>query len=157
VAVVLGAAVWDDAPSPVFKERIDHAVELYKADKVKALVFTGGVGEGDQLPESEVAKAYAVEHGVPAEHIRCETVSRITYESLKGARVILDEEGWKTVLIVSDPLHMRRTVMMARDLGMDAYPSPTPTSRYTSRCAQIRFLLRETYLYAKYLIERPFL
>ncbi|MBN1918352.1 MAG: YdcF family protein [Verrucomicrobia bacterium] len=157
VAVVLGAAVWDGAPSPVFQARIDHAIGLYKAGDVKALVFTGGVGDGDLLAEAEVAKAYAVEHGVPADHIRCETASRITCGNLEGARAILDAEGWRTELIVSDPLHMRRSVMMARDVGIDAYPSPTPTSRYASVGSKAGFLVREVRMYAIYLVERLFL
>jgi vancomycin permeability regulator SanA len=29
-AIVLGAAVWGDEPSPVLRERINHAIWLYK-------------------------------------------------------------------------------------------------------------------------------
>lgn len=31
-AIVLGAAVWGEEPSPVFRERINHAINLYKND-----------------------------------------------------------------------------------------------------------------------------
>lgn len=47
-AVVLGAAIWGDAPSPVFEERINHAIWLYQHDYVNFLIFTGGKGDGDQ-------------------------------------------------------------------------------------------------------------
>ena len=40
------------------------------------------------------------------------------------------KNGLKTVIIVSDPYHMARAMAMAEDLGIRAYPSPTPTSRY---------------------------
>ncbi|HEV2765160.1 MAG TPA: YdcF family protein, partial [Pyrinomonadaceae bacterium] len=43
-AVVLGAAVWTRRPSPVFRERINHAVELYKRGRVRKLILTGGRG-----------------------------------------------------------------------------------------------------------------
>jgi hypothetical protein len=43
---------------------------------------------------------------------------------------------------------------MARDLDLDAYPSPTPTSRYAGIVSQGRFLARETYFYGRYLIYR---
>ncbi len=32
-AIVLGAAVWNDQPSPVFRERINHAIALYRGHK----------------------------------------------------------------------------------------------------------------------------
>jgi uncharacterized SAM-binding protein YcdF (DUF218 family) len=60
-------------------------------------------------------------------------------------------------LIVSDPLHMRRAMTMARDLGLDAYASPTPTSRYISPQSQIEFLWGEVRYYATYLVRRPFM
>ena len=41
---------------------------------------------------------------------------------------------------------------MAQDLGMDAYPSPTPTTRYRSFKSQFDFLMRETYFYFVYLV-----
>ncbi|WP_309245652.1 hypothetical protein [Desmonostoc muscorum] len=39
-AIVLGAAVWGEKPSPVFRERINHAINLYKNGSVKAIIFT---------------------------------------------------------------------------------------------------------------------
>jgi uncharacterized SAM-binding protein YcdF (DUF218 family) len=156
-AIVLGAAVWDGQPSPVFEERIKHAIALYRQGRVRALVFTGGVGLGDRASEAEVARRYAVARDVPAAHIRCETSSRITYGNLRGARAIMAREGWSNALIVSDPLHMRRAVHMARDLGIRAYASPTPTSRYRTWRTKLGFLVRESRLYASYLLRRPFM
>ncbi len=155
-AIVLGAAVWDDRPSPVFEERIKHAINLYKEGLVQSIIFTGGIGEGDQWAESEVARRYAIEQGIPSEHLYCETVSRITQENLAEAKNILEQHGWSTALIVSDPLHMKRAMTIARDLGIDAYPSPTPTSRYETWKSKLGFLIRETYFYAPYLLQRAF-
>jgi uncharacterized SAM-binding protein YcdF (DUF218 family) len=153
-AIVLGAAIWDDRPSPVFRERINHAVDLYERGAVQALIFTGGVGQGEEYAESEVGRAYAVRAGVPAEVIAIETQSRTTYQNLEQARALVEGRGVGRVLVVSDPLHMRRAVTMARDLGLDAYPSPTPTTRYRSRRTQAWFLLRELYFFSTYLLER---
>src|ERR1035437_8709053 len=41
-AVVLGAAAWGNRPSPVYRERINEAISLYKKGLVHYLVFTGG-------------------------------------------------------------------------------------------------------------------
>ncbi len=156
-AIVLGAAVWEETPSPVFEERIRHAIALYRRGDVKVLIFTGGVGDEDQLAEAEVAKQYAIQRGVPAEAIYCETTSTITYENLQGAKTILDHEDLVTALIVSDPFHMRRAVTIARDLGIEAYPSPTPTTRYRTWRSKGRFLAREMVFYTLYLVRRPFI
>jgi uncharacterized SAM-binding protein YcdF (DUF218 family) len=155
-AVVLGAAVANGAPTPVFKERIQHAINLYKARKVRVLVLTGGVGAGDTLAESEVARAYCLARGVAPQDIAIETRSRSTYENLVQARRVLDARGLKRSLIVSDPLHMRRAVTEARDVGIDAHPSPTPTSRYTGLASRSQFTAREVYFYAQYLLFRTF-
>lgn len=156
VAIVLGAAVGGAEPSPVFAARIDHGVALYRGGRVPRLVFTGGVGAGDTLAEAEVARRYAIRAGVPAERIAVETRSTITYENLVEARALLHSAAAPRVLIVSDPLHLRRSVTMARDLGLDAHPAPTPTTRYHSWRTQAPFLAREVYFYSLYLLQRPF-
>jgi uncharacterized SAM-binding protein YcdF (DUF218 family) len=53
-------------------------------------------------------------------------------------------------LLVSDPLHLPRALRMARDVGIDAQPSPTPTSRYRSWWARSSFLLRESFFLSGY-------
>lgn len=156
VAIVLGAAVWGTEPSPVFAARIDHAVGLYRRGRVRRLVFTGGVGSGKGQAEAEVARRYAMEAGVSGAHIAVETRSTVTYENLREARALLSSDAPPRVLIVSDPLHMRRAVTMARDLGLDAHPAPTPTSRYRSWRSRARFLGREAFFYSLYLLQRPF-
>ncbi len=155
-AIVLGAAVWNEQPSPVFAERIKHAIHLYQEGQVRAIIFTGGVGANDPLAEALVARSYALAHGVPAEAIFYETLSKDTQENLQGAKAIIEQQQLGRVLIVSDPLHLRRAIVIARDLGLDAYSSPTPISRYTGLQSRLVFLLRESYFYGLYLAQRVF-
>lgn len=156
VAIVLGAAIRGTEPSPVFAARIDHAVALYRRGRVARIVFTGGVGAGDTLAEAEAARRRAIRAGIPDERIAIETRSTITYENLVEARALLGSRPAARVLIVSDPLHMRRAVTMARDVGLDAHPAPTPLSRYRSWRSKAPFLAREVYFYSLYLLQRPF-
>lgn len=156
-AIVLGAAVWDGEPSPVFAERINHAINLYQEGQVDVIIFTGGQGLGDESTEAEVAKDYALRRGIAEEHIHCETSSHITYANLRGARRVMEREELRDALLVSDPLHMRRSMKMAQDLGLDVYASPTPTSRYETWRTKLGFLVRESRLYASYLLRRRFM
>lgn len=156
VAIVLGAAVWGAEPSPVFAARIDHAVALYQHGYVERLVFTGGIGAGNLYAEADVARGYAMRAGVPSSQIDVETHSTVTYTNLREAKNVLPSDPPPRVLIVSDPLHMRRAVTMARDLGLNAHPAPTPTSRYRSWRTKATFLSREVFFYSLYLLQRPF-
>jgi uncharacterized SAM-binding protein YcdF (DUF218 family) len=152
VAIVLGAAVWDDGPSPVLRERINHAVWLYENHYVGKIIFTGGKGEGDKYAESEVARDYAIENNIDPEDIMIETKSEITEENLKYAYKIAVENNLDTFTIVSDPLHMKRAMLMAKNIGMDAYTSPTQSSAYRTLDTKVPFFLRELFFYVGYIL-----
>jgi len=156
-AVVLGAAVWGAEVSPVFRERINHGVDLYRKGRVRKLIFTGGRGNDGEPTESAAARRYAMRGGVPAADILIEEESHNTYENLLNAKRLADARGVRTVLIVSDPLHMKRAVAMAGDVGLEAEPSPTPSTRYRGLRSQAGQLAYETYYYVGYLLSRPFL
>ncbi len=155
-AIVLGAAVWGQQVSPVFKERINHGVELYRNGKVRKLIFTGGFGNSGEPSESSAARQYALQGGVPAHDILIEEKSHTTYENIVYAKRLADTHGIKKVLIVSDPLHMMRAVSMAADMGLEVEPSPTPSTRYQGVKSQAGLLAHETYYYIGYLLSRPF-
>lgn len=151
-AIVMGAAAYGDKPSPVFEERINHAVELYQKGLVRKLILTGGFGQGAEHSESEVARSYAMAKGVPARDLLLEKKSRTTLENLQQARLIMQQHGLKDVLLVSDPLHMERIAIMTQDLGIPAGRSPTTTSKYVSFGVQAGFLAREIYAVTAYWI-----
>jgi len=155
-AIVLGAAVWGDELSPVFRERVNHAIDLYRSGRVRKLIFTGGQGNQGEQAESVAARRYTQQSGVPAGDILIEDRSHTTYENILYAKQVADDHGLNKVLIVSDPLHMKRAMVMARDMGAEAYPSPTPTTRYQSVKSQAGLLARETYYYIGYLLHRAF-
>ncbi len=153
-AVVLGAAVYTDRPSPVFEERIRHGVNLFREGRVRKLVMTGGLSPGDRLTEARAARDWSLRQGVPSEAILLEEASRTTQENLAFALPILRRHGLERVLIVSDPLHMRRAVAMARRLGIEAEPSPTPTSRYVGWKTWSAFLVGEAYYLTRCRVAR---
>lgn len=157
-AIVLGAAVYGGrrtrsgfGPSPIFRERINHAVRLYQDGAVQHIIFTGGVGQQDELAEGEVGRNYALSRGVPAEAILIETTSTNTQENLANAQIVAAANGLSSFLIVSTPYHMRRALAIAGDLGMAAYSSPTRTIRWISPLTQILAFSREVVAFMAYL------
>ncbi len=153
-AIVLGAAAWKNDPSPVFKERINHAVWLYRNGYVKKIILTGARDSRDEAPASVVARRYVLMEKIPPDDVLVETKSRTTRENLWFASRLGNEHNIHSYLVVSDPLHMKRAMMMARDLGLSAYQSPTPTTRYRSRESRLLFLGRELYFYLNYYLGR---
>jgi uncharacterized SAM-binding protein YcdF (DUF218 family) len=126
--VVLGAAQYDGRPSPVFKARLDHAVNLWQSGIAPEFVVTGGKLPGDRTTEAAVARRYAVDHAVPDDDIWGENEAHNTLDSLRAVAAEMKKRDLRSAVFVSDPTHMLRVLRIARDLGIEAYGSPTPTS-----------------------------
>jgi uncharacterized SAM-binding protein YcdF (DUF218 family) len=115
--VVLGAAQYNGRPSPVFKARLDHAAYLYQEDFSNTVIVTGGGQKGDRFTEAEAGLHYLSDQDIPEEAIVMEQEGRTTLQSLRGVKLIAEEQGIDSVLLVSDPLHTERVKRMAHDLG----------------------------------------
>ena len=142
--IVLGAGTWDGEVSPVFRERLVHAVELYRAGYAPKIILTGGLDPRNTVTDAEAARRWITVEGIPEEDVFTEEESRYTHENFLYARWIMERKGMKTALVVSDPLHMKRAMLCARDFGVEGYASPTPTTRYRTARTIIPFLIRET-------------
>lgn len=136
---------------------INHGIWLYKNNYVKKLIFTGGIGEKSKYSDAFIAKQYAIKCGIPAKDIFIEEKSTITQENLKNAKLIMDKNLYQTAIIVSDPLHMKRSMLMAKDYELKAFSSPTPTTRYISINKKLTFLIREEFFYIGYQISKQFI
>ena len=154
--IVLGAAAYDAAPSPVFKARIEHGLHLFDDGLAGTLIFTGGYGGGGaRFAESQVARRYAMRQGVPETAILIESTSQTTYQNLFEARRLMLEHGLQRAIVVSDPLHMARALRLCRGLGIDALGSPTPSTRFRSFRTRWEFLAREVYFFHRDLVVSP--
>ncbi len=156
VAIVLGAGSFNGHLSAVYRERINHGIWLLNNDYAEYLIFTGGYGVGSNRSDAAAAMDYAIRSGVPRERILLEEVSTVTEENLSEAKKIMEAHGFRSALVVSDPLHMKRAMLMAKDQGMEAYSSPTPTTMYRSVKTKLAFLAREEVFYIGYCLIRLF-
>lgn len=150
VAIILGASTSNGEVSPVYQERINHGIQLYHGGFVDKLIVTGGLGDGNDKSDAYAAKQYAILQGGPDTDIVTEDTSTITQENLEHSKEIMVQNNYSTAIIVSDPLHMRRAMLLAEDAGINAYSSPTPTSKYASLKTQLPFLAREVFYYIGY-------
>ena len=126
--VVLGAAQYVGRPSPVLRARLDHAIALYKNGLAPVLIVTGGKGPRDTVSEAEASFAYAVKQGVPDSAIVVEAAGRTSDESMRAVADTMRARGMRDAVLVSDPFHMLRLQVLATQLGITPYTSPTKTS-----------------------------
>ena len=126
--VVFGAAEYNGAPSPVFKARLDHALELDDRNLAPVLITTGGSGGDPHFTEGGVARDYLIQQGVAEAKILSEAESDTTYESVKAVADILHHRHANTCIAVSDGFHLYRIKLLFRSMGITAYASPDPDS-----------------------------
>ena len=75
----------DGTPSEFMKSRVDKAVELWKKEKVKYLLLSGGAVRNEHT-EAYVMKKYAMKLGVPEDVILIESEAVSTYHNMLYAK-----------------------------------------------------------------------
>jgi uncharacterized SAM-binding protein YcdF (DUF218 family) len=143
--VVLGAAHYGGRPSPVLRARLDHAIELYRDGIAPVIIMTGGRAPGDTVSEAVVSRRYALRQGVPETAVLTERGGMTTVESVEAVARLMEARGMESAVLVSDPFHMLRLKLLARQLGFRGYTSPTRTSPISlNRAEERRHLVRES-------------
>ena len=107
-------------------ERMTEAVALARRFPNARLAFAGGSGRFTPLAttESDVARAFFLAQGVPAERMTFEDKSRDTWENAVFVREIVQPKPGETWLLVTSAMHMPRSVGIFRQAGFPvvAYP-----------------------------------
>lgn len=116
--LVLGCGVLPSGrPSAMLRDRLNRSVELYEAGVSQRLLMSGDHGTS-QYDEVNTMKRFAIDGGVPSEHIFMDHAGFSTYESMYRAKEIFCA---KKVVIVTQKYHLYRAIYVARALGLDAY------------------------------------
>ncbi|MET9362602.1 ElyC/SanA/YdcF family protein [Streptomyces sp. NPDC006632] len=117
VAVVFGAGLWKGEPSPYLADRLDAAVRLYRAGKVKAVLVTGDNSRTD-YDEPGAMRGYLVRRGVPGTHVVADFAGFDTWDSCVRAKKIF---GVDRAVLVSQGFHIRRAVALCEAAGVRSY------------------------------------
>ncbi|MFO1316202.1 MAG: YdcF family protein [Burkholderiales bacterium] len=125
VAVAFGAAragYWLEAPMQAPRradaivvlggdegDRALRALGLYREGYAPTVVLTG-LEYGDAAPPAALTwRADFLEaRGVPRSALRFEVDSKNSYTEAVNVLALMRQQGWRTVIVVSDPPHMRR-------------------------------------------------
>lgn len=116
--LVLGAGVWGNGrPSPMLEDRLLQGIELYENGVSDRLLMSGDHGR-KEYDEVNAMKGFAMDRGIPSEHIFMDHAGFSTYESIYRARDIFKA---KRIIIVTQKYHMYRALYIAEKLGIEAY------------------------------------
>jgi SanA protein len=117
VAIVFGAGLQrDGTPSPVLRDRVATAADLYFAGKVEKILMSGDNRFLD-YNEPGAMLNFALGLGVPRENIVLDYAGRRTYDTCYRARAIF---GVTDAVLVTQAFHLPRAVFTCNSLGLFA-------------------------------------
>ena len=119
--IIHGAGLLDgDRVSKLLQDRLDKAIEVYKADPTPPkLIPSGGKGSDETISEAEAMTQYLVSRGVPEEDILPEDQSTTTLENLQFSKKIMDTyDCRKYTALVTSNYHVYRALRYCREIGL---------------------------------------
>ncbi len=115
VAIVFGAGLrYDGTPTPILKDRVQTAVQLYENGKVSKILMSGDNSFVD-YNEPEAMRQYAIELGVPDEAIVLDYAGRRTYDTCYRAGAIFQVES---AILVTQDFHLPRALFLCNAFGV---------------------------------------
>lgn len=130
VILVLGAKVHENGNlSDMFRDRLDTAIILYRADKAGKILVSGDHGQTG-YDELNAAKEYLLSRGIPGEDIYLDHAGFDTYDSIYRARDIFMA---RSLIVVTQEYHLYRALYIAEELDVDAVGARADTRTYAGQ------------------------
>ena len=128
VAIVFGAAVYQDYLSVILEDRVKTAIALYKAGKVDRILVSGD-NRTHEYNEPKAMAEYLASHAVDPKHIVVDYAGRSTYETCLRAHEIF---GVNKAILITQRTHLPRALFLANKLGIEAYGVRADNQNYGS-------------------------
>lgn len=114
--------------------RVEVAAKLWQAHRAP-LIFASGAGDASETIELFTAA------GIPNQALAHEDCSRTTKENAEFTAAVLQPQGVRKILLVTDPPHMLRSLLTFRHFGFQVIPhtSPLPSELTPRRKAVMVF------------------
>ncbi|MBI1258285.1 MAG: hypothetical protein GC204_12500 [Chloroflexi bacterium] len=125
VIIVLGAGLKRDlTATDSTARRAVHAADLWKAHFAPKIICSGGYATWASRSEAEGCADVLRANGVPETAIILENHSRSTEENAYYSHQIMEANGWKSALVVSDGYHLLRATWIFSVEGISGSTSP---------------------------------
>ena len=127
VVLVFGAGLRrDGTPTPILRDRVETAADLYFSGKVEKILMSGD-NRFLEYNEPESMRQYALSLGVPDEAIVLDYAGRRTYDTCYRAKAIF---GVENTLLVTQKFHLPRALFICNALGIKAVGVEASNRRY---------------------------
>lgn len=109
--------------------RVDEAVRLYKDGIVQKILVSGAAADKNAPSNAQAMRDYALSSGIPLGDIVLENRAANTHENADFSKEIIEDRGWRRVILVTSAYHQRRASMeFERALGGKVELQNHPTS-----------------------------
>jgi len=115
VCLILGAAVYDETPSPILEKRIDTAYKFLKENENAFAVCTGGIGSKASVSEAECIKRELVKKGISSDRLIIEDKSGTTAENMRFSLKLIPFE-YDTIAVITSGFHVSRAKLILSGL-----------------------------------------
>jgi len=140
VILVFGGGVGETgSPGKSTIERARYAVYLYKDGYSQNIIFSSGYTY--IYNDAENMKLFAVSMGVPEKNIILEEKANNSYENVMFSKKILNENKWRSVLLVSSLYNMRRTELVFNKCAKNikVIYAPVDKTQFYDRTGGVKF------------------
>lgn len=118
VALVFGAGLERGGiPSPILRQRLDAAANLYRQGKVKKLLVSGD-NTDRYHDETASMRRYLLGVGLPEYDVLADDAGVSTYDSCFRAR---DVFRVRSAILVTQDFHLPRALFIANSLGIESW------------------------------------
>ena len=130
VAIVFGAGIYNNGRlSGMLRDRMDTAIDLYKAGKVQKLLLSGD-NRFVEYNEPGAMMDYALAQGVPAADIQPDYAGRRTYDTCYRANAIFQVQS---AILVTQRFHLPRALFLCDQFGVQAVGVAADRGTYNPR------------------------
>ncbi|MEM7391387.1 MAG: YdcF family protein [Verrucomicrobiota bacterium] len=120
LCVVFGSKVHaDGTPSKRLKARLDRAAFLFQKGLCGHILVSGATGK-EGVNEAEAMRTYLLAQGISGDNIFVDGRGVDTMKTARNARQLMQQNGYKSAVLVSQYFHLARTKLAFRKAGIKA-------------------------------------
>lgn len=137
IAIVFGAGVRPNGlPTPMLKDRLLTAKDLYEAGKIETILVSGDNSD-THYNEPAAMETFLVNNGIPEEAIVSDFAGRRTYDTCYRAHAIFEIDK---AILITQGYHLPRALYLCNTFGVTSAGVSATRQRYAG---DIDYKLRE--------------
>lgn len=126
IALIFGNKIEENGiPSKRLQARLDEGIKLYRKQRVKKIIVSGGLGK-EGFWEGTEMKKYLINNNVKNVDIIIDNYGNNTEKSVQNSLKIMDSLNYKSLVSVSQFYHQSRIKLIFRKKRFDNFETSSP-------------------------------